>query len=383
MLEDEQPGNATPAVEPFGSNIVSMSRLNSTILGEGGIRPLAETTGGPMWTDAFSHEPTPGRSRLCPRNKTFNRAFLFHSRKAGGTSLHSWLRKMGLQVKMAEGQAPPPGKYSRPDTLMVTSLRDPVERAISSYNYEGRWRGAGRVPFKERTLSNSVTLRHWMDFTEKWLQRRNCMEVWWCAQNCFTRWFSGRCKVTEEDACTAMRHIMSFDIVITTDEMKNETIVKHLMECMNTTTPIRFVPAWLETIQAKSLRRFPYNLSAATLRLARERNDLDFRLIDCVLGRPCSLPCDRYSTRWMPPLDEQPRKVVLRRPTRRNPMRVSPDSRASTGKKWVSATSRGTRFARWRGEERTTTGRRRGTHGRRRVFPRGANRTAEKSPGSQ
>jgi len=322
MLEDEQPGNATPAVEPFGSNIVSMSRLNSTILGEGGIRPLAETTGGPMWTDAFSHEPTPGRSKLCPHGKTFSGAFLLHTRKAGGTSLRSWLLEMGLQVKEVEGPVFRPGTYSRPDTLMVTSLRDPVERAISSYNYEGRWGGVRRIPYAQRNLSNSVTFRHWMNFTETSLRRTNCQQmlrgkskstiirVWSCAQNCFTRWFSGRCNVREEDACAAMRHIMSFDIVVTTDEMKNETIVQHLMECMNTTTPIRVVAPFLKDFQVKSNQRFPYNLSAATLQLARAGNDLDFKLIDCVLGRPCSLPCDKYPTRWMPPLEFYPKKTV-------------------------------------------------------------------------
>jgi hypothetical protein len=76
-------------------------------------------------------------------NKKFTRLYFYHTRKAGGTNLKQYFRKVakhyGLIFDYDEyTTAEDPGSHDK-STFYVTNLREPVSRSISHFKYEGRW----------------------------------------------------------------------------------------------------------------------------------------------------------------------------------------------------------------------------------------------------
>jgi hypothetical protein len=71
-----------------------------------------------------------------------NRIFFLHMRKAGGTTIRRYLLKVAKHYNLTfEARE---GKQTREipmdaNTLYVTNVREPVERAISNYKYDLRW----------------------------------------------------------------------------------------------------------------------------------------------------------------------------------------------------------------------------------------------------
>ena len=79
------------------------------------------------------------------RNGTkFKRIYFYHARKAGGSSVNKYLAKVadhyGVELKYTEwSEMEEPGTHDDAATFYVTHLREPVERAISHFKYQGRW----------------------------------------------------------------------------------------------------------------------------------------------------------------------------------------------------------------------------------------------------
>jgi hypothetical protein len=76
-------------------------------------------------------------------NQKFTRLYFYHTRKAGGTNLKQYFRKVakhyGLIFDYDEyTTAEDPGSHDK-STFYVTNLREPVSRSISHFKYEGRW----------------------------------------------------------------------------------------------------------------------------------------------------------------------------------------------------------------------------------------------------
>lgn len=73
-----------------------------------------------------------------------NKVFLLYMRKAAGSTLRRVLGSLcstrGLELEVGEGGPFDAARLVEPDTYFVTTIRDPVERTCSLYNFEGRWR---------------------------------------------------------------------------------------------------------------------------------------------------------------------------------------------------------------------------------------------------
>jgi hypothetical protein len=122
------------------------------------------------------------------------RIVLAHMRKAGGSTLRAYLKKVSksfdLEFVAKEGFAFE-SPTTRNDTLYVTHLRDPIQRTLSHYRYEGRWPCAV-LKNKTATKKNSVDLSEWLEsdhFYES-LCRHRARPLWKCSWNCFTRWLA-------------------------------------------------------------------------------------------------------------------------------------------------------------------------------------------------
>jgi hypothetical protein len=128
--------------------------------------------------------------------RQIKRIFFGHMRKAGGSTLHSYLkavaRKYNLTFVVKEAtKFEIPGK--RGDTLYITHMRDPVTRAISHFSYENRWPCSQLVYNKSFVPTNENAF----DFAT-WIYNDNkpgtCSRLnkrgWKCAFNCYIRWLN-------------------------------------------------------------------------------------------------------------------------------------------------------------------------------------------------
>ena len=174
-------------------------------------------TSSPACYPHFNHYQPNGQWNSTTK---FKRIVFYHARKAGGTSTASYLKKVaethGIDIELQEWRAAEePG--TNKDTFYVTHLREPVDRSISHFKYEGRWScralmDKAFVPTKD----NAYKLETWNQTTghshynredecfgtttlkgpinrnpdppldDKW--RVHLSE---CAVNCYTQWFGG------------------------------------------------------------------------------------------------------------------------------------------------------------------------------------------------
>ena len=183
---------------------------------------------------------------------------LYHTRKAGGSSLFTWAKlvakKHNLTVNQQEGTVYDRHDYmgGGPKVFVFTSLRPPVERAISSYEYDGlqtsnkNSEGVQNAPTlqefveKANDANNGVNggknqrgvwrKKLWQEGGEsvagrtpvrlnrkKGRKNRGFMNVqrgwiWRCATECYSKWFGGWPK-SVPDTQNALLQLDTLEIV--------------------------------------------------------------------------------------------------------------------------------------------------------------------------
>ena len=128
----------------------------------------------------------------------FTRIYFYHIRKAGGTMIRKYLQKVAanynIDLTIQENKFASEEVGSVPGTFYITNLRDPVERSISHFKYEGRWdckqlvKNHSFVP----TKSNARKFEDWKE-TNGFVPS-DCDEPFSfteCAVNCYLQSFSG------------------------------------------------------------------------------------------------------------------------------------------------------------------------------------------------
>jgi Sulfotransferase family len=157
--------------------------------------------------DGHKREITPASTTIPPtcqfhniRNRTINRIYFLHMRKAGGTSLRSYFsqvaKKHGLQFEFAEGLRQPeqPGDEN---TLYITHIRQPIARAISHYKYARRWLCKTQLKVLNNSRNHGVsfvpTLNNTYMSLDNFTRSHHYIphDLWTCASNCYARWASG------------------------------------------------------------------------------------------------------------------------------------------------------------------------------------------------
>lgn len=134
----------------------------------------------------------------------FKRLYFYHARKAGGTSLAEYFVKVahhhGLEFAQDEWtEAEEPGTHDSP-TFYVTHLREPIDRSISHFKYQGRWKREQLIKMNTYdfvpTEDNAMKLESWNatgGHSPIVCQENNpkFFKLGECAINCYTQWFSG------------------------------------------------------------------------------------------------------------------------------------------------------------------------------------------------
>mmetsp|Transcript_2886 Transcript_2886/g.5851 ORF Transcript_2886/g.5851 Transcript_2886/m.5851 type:complete len:367 (-) Transcript_2886:246-1346(-) len=133
----------------------------------------------------------------------FKRLYFYHARKAGGTSMSMYLRTVaqyyGLEFEQNEWTAmEEPGTFEN-STFYVTSLREPIDRSISHFKYEGRWNCKSNLMNHSfiPSESNANKLETWQysgghsRHVCRKKKKKTRFFLGLCAVNCYTQWYSG------------------------------------------------------------------------------------------------------------------------------------------------------------------------------------------------
>jgi hypothetical protein len=149
--------------------------------------------------------------------------YLYHARKAGGTSLRSWLKNIP-NVTVQEGQNLVREKDGA-NEIWITSIRDPIHRIISSYKYEGRWNHKSK-----NYTPPGVTFDKWVETTQTHVCKS---KTWSCSENCFTRWFSGCSEgLITDSLVSAAKGLAKFDVIVDVGQLHVSTYVEALEKCI-------------------------------------------------------------------------------------------------------------------------------------------------------
>jgi len=210
----------------------------------------------------------------------FERVFLYHMRRAGGTSLRWYCRHLAEAHKMAFDVVE---RFSldyhaefvaAPSTLHVVSLRDPIDRIKSAYRFEGRWPQRQH----DRTIENAQSFADWADSSRDDHRIPNVM--WDCTRNYYTRALIGYPAVGaaglgRAELELAKERLEEFEIVLVTEQFNDLATRRYLQTKLDFLDPVPH-------------RRYPELPSPPstdeelfdepTLRMFEDENALDFEL---------------------------------------------------------------------------------------------------------
>jgi hypothetical protein len=146
--------------------------------------------------------------RLFERNKRpIRRIFFLHMRKAGGTVIRKYLKKVaalyGLEYQAREGRKTAKQEMD-PHTLYVTNLREPNARTISNYKYDQRWH-CQKLKKSSFVPSLNNTRQSFETFLYNGGRHNGQASLWTCATNCYTRWASGDYKPLSKTCSSKLR----------------------------------------------------------------------------------------------------------------------------------------------------------------------------------
>lgn len=316
--------------EEFGSIVdkdtpvsvqIQPPRLNFTITKKPASRDASQS---PVCYPFASLASTSKHGKQPHGHRTINRIYFAHMRKAGGTTLRTYLaavaQQYGLELVISEGgHFEPPGSNDR--TLYVTHLRDPYRRSISHFQYEVRWpceqllQNDSFVP----SLDNAANLTAWIAepayrhpslANDNTTTRPRCDDTQAylvdCSTNCYIRWMnypSGSCsrKVFHRNSVhyhKALQQLRQYDVIIDIDRLfsKNHpddmdrdpgSIYAASLEEFFGLQGIRSEnrPMYCLRHSRNANRRFPLQVDNATRELFYERNQADYdmyhELVDC------------------------------------------------------------------------------------------------------
>lgn len=219
--------------------------------------------------------------------KDYDTIFLYHSRLAGGGILREWLGKVcrlhNITLAAKEGYVMDDSVFQAGQdnlfnptgrTLYITSLRDPVDRAISSFSQEGN--------------PDSVSFRDWVD-NKSTTDHGASNFIWFCHSNCFSKWFGAR---TYEEAQhygveKATERLKRFHLVIRAEELHHESYTVHLQKLLDAEQlPVPYGPWGERTSTAEVTAK--YGITKEDIELLRERNQLDEQLLQLAFGSSSS-----------------------------------------------------------------------------------------------
>eukprot|EP00587_Corethron_hystrix_P013183 CAMPEP_0113303622 /NCGR_PEP_ID=MMETSP0010_2-20120614/3962_1 /TAXON_ID=216773 ORGANISM="Corethron hystrix, Strain 308" /NCGR_SAMPLE_ID=MMETSP0010_2 /ASSEMBLY_ACC=CAM_ASM_000155 /LENGTH=194 /DNA_ID=CAMNT_0000157651 /DNA_START=310 /DNA_END=891 /DNA_ORIENTATION=+ /assembly_acc=CAM_ASM_000155 len=134
---------------------------------------------------------------------------------------------------------------TRNDTLYITHIRNPKQRALVEYKYSGRWDCQWLVYKHKRKPRTWEPTEENANSIEKWISRaKGCKgnqfmgsKLWKCSSNCFVRWLNhpnGHCDAPESYFAnrslyqSALGIAQKFHLIIQTEKLHDKGYVELL-----------------------------------------------------------------------------------------------------------------------------------------------------------
>lgn len=188
-------------------------------------------------TDASTWTSPACKPHFLANGQPIKRIFFLHMRKAGGTVIRKYLKKVckfyDIQFQAREGRKTVEHHMDFHHTLYITNLREPVARTISHYKYDQRWactdlRNDSFVPTALNTKSSLKEFLHRQDNHTK----KN--GLWTCATNCYTRWATGNYGRLAKTCSSKLRRrevkrineardmLLNYNLIIVAEKLRDE-----------------------------------------------------------------------------------------------------------------------------------------------------------------
>jgi len=201
---------------------------------------------------------------------------------------------LGIEYVADEGDPyEPPGM--RNDTLYVTSIRDPIGRTISNYEYEGRWKcGEQRKLMKEQKdaymplAEHAISFESFMEQNDKYTQKCPTGPLWGCHSDCHARWFAaphrlGCAKTNSTVIENAAYEVASNQhLIIRTEFLRNEAYVAEVERYFGVPGIVsrkQGAPV-CDPVSKRANSLLPAEYSEESKNKVRQQNVIDYRLFD-------------------------------------------------------------------------------------------------------
>ena len=233
----------------------------------------------------------------------FKRILFYHARKAGGSSVNKYLVKVAkhynIKIEWIEWSTmEEPGTYYHDGTDMnddgstfyVTHLREPIDRSISHFKYNGRWKckDLSSNGFKP-TLDNAAHLETWNETSgHKPIEcRTNRNNVQFkngdCAVDCYTQWFGGlSCPQwdvpIEQQYRVAMSKLLKYNMIIVIEKLKDPRYVEAIENYFGVKGILERGTPYCERKSHKANYAMPLVVKNETREKLTELNKVDLRL---------------------------------------------------------------------------------------------------------
>jgi len=171
-----------------------------------------------------------------------SRIYFYHFRKAGGTMIREYLRKVAahhgidLQMKEYHHASTEEEVGSRSDTFYVTNMRDPVERSVSHFKYFGRW-DCDQLMTNETFVPTKENAKPFESWSETGGFDPSPCDVPFslvsCAVNCYVQTYSG-CGCSSDrwfsEYNMALDRLLRYNMILVYEKFKDPRYVEAVEE---------------------------------------------------------------------------------------------------------------------------------------------------------
>lgn len=234
-------------------------------------------------------------------SRRIKRIAMVHMRKAGGTSLQNYLRKVAetynLTFEFYEGRRPLMPQDADESTLLITHLREPTSRVISHYKYDMRWncKNLTKPTFVPTLKNTKMSLNDFVETPNEPFSEEG--HLWACSHNCYAKWSTGMCwtegAFNESSMCwsrdkndhgtmlsRAREALFSYNLIIVLEWLQNPRYVTSLETLFGLEGITETRPMYCGVASAEANKLFPLDVPQRTQQRIIELNQLDSTLYD-------------------------------------------------------------------------------------------------------